>query len=127
MKGTSRLLMTMSVTAALAAVSVWRGQLRRERARTAELHRALVDTLLNALSAGDAATEQHSRRVADLTDALASTYRISPKRRSTLRLAALLHDLGKIDDRFFDILHSSTPLSPETRARIQEHPRQSAS
>jgi putative nucleotidyltransferase with HDIG domain len=109
-----------------AATLFGRLHLRQEQRRTAELHRALVDTLLNALSAGDLTTERHSRRVADLTDALAASYGISGARHSTLRVAALLHDLGKIDDRFFDILHSSHSLSPESRATIQEHPRQSA-
>jgi putative nucleotidyltransferase with HDIG domain len=104
----------------------WRWDVRRRRRRMARLHRVLVDLLLNAISAGDPPTERHSRRVADLTDALSSAvgYRDTPH--STLRVAALLHDMGKIDDRFFSILHSCEPLTPEERSQIEDHPHQSA-
>jgi putative nucleotidyltransferase with HDIG domain len=103
-----------------------RNSVRSLRRQAARIHRTLVDLLLNALSAGDPVTERHSRRVADLTDALARTYGLECEPHSTLRLAALLHDMGKIDDRFFDILHSCEPLSAEDREKINEHPRESA-
>jgi putative nucleotidyltransferase with HDIG domain len=98
----------------------------RHRQQAALLHRTLVDLLLNTLSAGDASTERHSRRVADLTDALAESYGLSGGAHSTLRLAALLHDMGKIDDRFFDILHGCEPLSQVDRESILAHPDQGA-
>jgi len=104
----------------------WRRDIRRRRRRMARLHRVLVDLLLNAISAGDPPTERHSRRVADLTDALAPAVGNDGTRHSTLRLAALLHDMGKIDDRFFSILHSCEPLTPEERVQIEDHPNQSA-
>ena len=104
----------------------WRAETRWRRREAARMHRALVELLLNALSAGDPVTERHSRRVADLTDALALTYGISRGQHSTLRLAALLHDMGKIDDRFFHTLHSCEPLSAEERRKMNEHPGQSA-
>lgn len=98
---------------------------RRSR-KSALLHRTLVEVLLNALSAEDAFTEQHGRRVADLTDSFAHLCRMDRKRRATLRVAALLHDMGKIDEEFFDIVHSTERLSPEERARIKRHPHESA-
>jgi putative nucleotidyltransferase with HDIG domain len=104
----------------------WRADARWRRRKAARMHRVLVDLLLNAMSAGDPVTERHSRRVAALTDALATRYRFYGDRHSTLRLAALLHDLGKIDDRFFHILHSCQPLTPEERQEINEHPEESA-
>ena len=104
----------------------WRADARWRRRESGRMHRAIVDLLLNALSAGDAVTERHSRRVADLTDALAASYGIVGRRHSTLRLAALLHDMGKIDDRFFHILHSCSPLSRDERNKINEHPQESA-
>jgi putative nucleotidyltransferase with HDIG domain len=98
---------------------------RRSR-KSALLHRTLVEVLLNALSAEEAFTEQHGRRVADLTDSFAHHCRMDRKRRATLRVAALLHDMGKIDEEFFDIVHSTERLSPEERARIKKHPHESA-
>lgn len=109
------------------AVAVaWAWTARRESARDTALHRVLVQLLLNALSAGDASTERHSRRVADLADALYATYHPTPAAHATLRLGALLHDMGKIDDRFFDIVHGRNPLTPEQRAEMTGHPAESA-
>lgn len=97
---------------------------RTERARVT--HRILVDVLLNALTADDAITARHSRRVADLSFALAQQCGLPRRERATLRVAALLHDMGKIDDRFFEIVHSRDPLSEEDRAEMEFHPHLSA-
>jgi putative nucleotidyltransferase with HDIG domain len=94
--------------------------------RAARIHRVTVDLLLNTLQADDAITGRHSRRVANLAEALAAPLRLAARERSTLRVAALLHDMGKIDDRFFHIVHSRERLSPEQRAEIEHHPHESA-
>ncbi len=104
----------------------WAADAYRTRERNRLLHRMLVDLLLNAITAGDAATARHSRRVANLTDALAEPLGMGREERATLRVASLLHDMGKIDDRFFDIVHSHGPLTPEQRAQIRAHPDESA-
>ena len=90
------------------------------------LHRRMVELLLNALTAGDPATARHSRRVADLSYALGQAAGMRGGELRTLRVAALLHDMGKIDDRFFDIVHSRKPLTKQQRARIKSHPHESA-
>lgn len=97
----------------------------RER-RLAEMHRDMVDLLLNALTAGDPVTARHSRRVADLSYAVAVAAGMADGELRTLRVAALLHDMGKIDDRFFHIVHSRQKLTPEQRAEIKNHPHESA-
>jgi HD-GYP domain-containing protein (c-di-GMP phosphodiesterase class II) len=100
---------------------------RRER-ESRDVHRRLVDLLLNALTADDPVTARHSRRVADLSWELAlACGRMHRDELATLRVAALLHDMGKIDDRFFLIVHSRKKLSDDQRARIKHHPHQSAS
>ncbi|HST59186.1 MAG TPA: HD domain-containing phosphohydrolase [Longimicrobium sp.] len=99
--------------------------MRRERA-AAQLHRDMVDILLNALTAGDPVTARHSRRVADLSYSLAKAVGMHGEALRTLRIAALMHDMGKIDDRFFHIIHSRKPLSKEERAEIKNHPHESA-
>lgn len=102
-------------------VDAWRRDRQAHR-----LHRVLVDLLLNALHSGDPRTERHSRRVADLTDILAHTYGLDERRRARLRIAALLHDLGKIDGEIFKIVQSRRPLSSSERATIEGHPHASA-
>lgn len=116
---------TALTTASLMGVAWWSDAQRRDR-YAARLHRTTVDLLLNALTAGDPVTARHSRRVADLADAAADCYGFSRKEHAALRVAALLHDMGKIDDRFFHILHSCEPLTREQRGEIRQHPHESA-
>lgn len=115
-----------ALVAAGAVGAAWAADARHTRRTRRRLHRTMVDLLLNAITAGDAATARHSRRVANLTDALAPAAGMGPAERSTLRVASLLHDMGKIDDRFFDIVHSHGALTPEQRAQIKNHPHESA-
>lgn len=115
-----------ALTTAAAVGAAWTADARRREERTDRLHRVLVDLLLNALSADDAITARHSRRVANLTDTLGESLGFDRHRRATLRVAALLHDMGKIDDRFFHIVHSREPLTPEERVEIRNHPHLSA-
>jgi len=115
-----------ALSAMIAAGAGWLLGSRRERSHATRLHRALVELLLNALTSGDAVTARHSRRVADLSDVLAERLRLGRADHATLRVAALLHDLGKIDDQLFPLVHSAAPLSDEERARINLHPLESA-
>lgn len=108
------------------AGAAWLADARQRSTYARLLHRTLVDVLLNALTADDAVTARHSRRVADLTHVLAHATRLHRRERATLRVAALLHDMGKVDDRFFDILHSRGSLTKEQRAEMRTHPRESA-
>lgn len=115
---------TIGIAGAVGAVgAAWAFDAWRRERKASRLHRTLVDLLLNALHAGDARTERHSRRVADLTDALAETYGLDSSRRARLRIASLLHDLGKIDDDLFEVVHSCDRLSKDDRRRIEEHPK----
>lgn len=117
--------------AALAAAGAmgvaWLADAMRRENATRRMHRQVVDLLLNALTADDPVTARHSRRVADLAFALgAASGRLDRAQMATLRVGALLHDMGKIDDRFFVIVHSRKPLSAEQRAQIKHHPHESA-
>lgn len=118
------------VVAALGAAAVvsvgWLMDAMRRERMASQLHRDMVDILLNALTAGDPVTGRHSRRVADLSYALAEAVGIRGEALRTLRIAALLHDMGKIDDRFFHIIHSRKPLTQQQRGEIKSHPHESA-
>jgi putative nucleotidyltransferase with HDIG domain len=121
---------TATTLAALASAAVvgaaWLADAIRRDRQARVVHRTLVDLLLNALTADDPVTARHSRRVADLSFALAQATGMHTRELATLRVAALLHDMGKIDDRFFHIIHSRKPLSREQRAQIKNHPHMSA-
>jgi len=112
--------------AASAVGTAWALDAYRRTSEARVTHRILVDVLLNALTADDAITARHSRRVADLSFALARECGMGRGELATLRVAALLHDMGKIDDRFFHIVHSRDPLSDEERTEMEFHPHLSA-
>lgn len=121
-------LLLLGVTAAVAGTlgAAWYADAQRRDREANRYRRVMVDVLLNALSSGDDYTERHSRRVASLTDVLGRVYRFEGERKARLRVASLLHDMGKIDDRFFHILHSCGTLDAGERAKIRQHPHESA-
>jgi putative nucleotidyltransferase with HDIG domain len=120
---------SLAGVAAASAGLVWLGWMMdaaRRRESEKMLHRRTVELLLNVLTAGDPVTARHSRRVADLSYALAQAAGMHGEELRTLRVAALLHDMGKIDDRFFHIVHSRRPLTKAQKAEIKNHPHESA-
>ncbi len=100
-------------------------------ARTLELKTALsrVETTLNstttalsmALEMRDSYTAGHQRRVTDLACAIWDKMQLPREEREGLRIAGMLHDLGKIKVPS-DILTKPSRLSPAEVALIQEHP-----
>jgi putative nucleotidyltransferase with HDIG domain len=84
-------------------------------------HRELVTTLTRVVCARDPYTGGHSESIADLAAAVAQELGLSPAEVQNLRVAALLHDIGKvaIPD---GILHKPGPLEPEEWAVVRKHP-----
>jgi putative nucleotidyltransferase with HDIG domain len=80
-----------------------------------------VESLASALEARDPHTRGHSARVADLAAAIALPLRLSEARREKLRIAGLLHDIGKIGIPD-DVLKKPGRLTRRERALIQMHP-----
>jgi putative two-component system response regulator len=85
-----------------------------------------VETLLNVLHAGDPFTARHSRRVAALAEALGRAHGLAADALSEIRLAGLLHDMGKLDEHLLPIVHSPDRLSGDQREKIEEHPDEGA-
>lgn len=102
---------------------------QRERARKLEAERralrsALVTgiaTLSAALGARDGYTLAHSEHVSVLATAIARAMGYSGERLEVVRLAGLVHDVGKIGVRD-DILFKPDRLTPDERAAMREHP-----
>jgi putative two-component system response regulator len=98
---------------------------RKIRDCNARMARAYDETLegwASLLDLRDRETQGHSRRVTDLTVALAAESGISGEQLDHVRRGALLHDIGKmaIPDT---ILQKPGPLTPEEREVMQQHPR----
>ena len=116
-------LIAISVTAA--GIAAWRSA--RERGQSAErLAAATLESLLNAIDANDHETGAHVRRVADYALLLAEAAGLEPDARREVERVALFHDVGKIHEALFDIVHDDDTLSPEERDAIATHPARGA-
>jgi K+-sensing histidine kinase KdpD len=86
--------------------------------------RALVEaiaSLSGALRQRDDGTGLHSERVAAISVRLGTAMSLDPGRLEVLRLAALVHDVGKIGVRD-DVLLKADELTAEERSRVERHP-----
>ena len=82
--------------------------------------RALAAALARAVDAKDAGTRSHSETVAQLCVAIGERLQIDPAGLERLRLAGLLHDVGKIGVADA-ILQKPDTLAPEELSAMTEH------
>jgi putative nucleotidyltransferase with HDIG domain len=117
-----------SVVALAAGAAAGALLVRERRARRAaeRFAAAALETLLNAIDANDSQTGAHVRRVAAYALAIADAAGLSETERQTVERVALFHDIGKIHEALFDIIHDETSLTPEARRAIATHPRRGA-
>lgn len=95
-------------------------QAAKERARRESVVRSL-SSLSAALRLRDDYTREHSERVSRLSVEIGRRLGLNPERLEQLRLAGLMHDIGKIGIRD-DILLKADQLSTEERQNIEQHP-----
>jgi HD-GYP domain-containing protein (c-di-GMP phosphodiesterase class II) len=103
--------------------------LRHERIARRSAERftaAALETLLNAIDANDHETGAHVRRVACYALTLAEAADLDATERLTIERVALFHDIGKIHEALFDIIHDQSTLTPEEWNAIATHPRRGA-
>lgn len=93
----------------------------RERRAHREVVIEGIASLSNALGSRDEYTRGHSERVARLAVRIGRRRGLSGRKLEVLRLASLMHDVGKIGIPD-DILLKPGELTPEERARIERHP-----
>jgi putative nucleotidyltransferase with HDIG domain len=80
-----------------------------------------VETMAEALDARDPYTAGHSLRVAAYSHAIAEALGLADKQAETIRIAARLHDIGKIGIPD-SVLQKPSPLTPEEYGLIKLHP-----
>jgi HD-GYP domain-containing protein (c-di-GMP phosphodiesterase class II) len=88
---------------------------------TKDLFYSTVLTLAAAIEAKDRYTKGHSERVTAFSVAIAESLGLSGEEVHTVRLSALLHDVGKIGVPEA-ILNKQGKLTPEEYTAIQAHP-----
>lgn len=87
-----------------------------------ELYRDLVQSFVSALEARDPHTAEHSLRVADMAERACRLMGLAPDVVTDVRLAAHVHDIGKIalPDA---VLHRDRRLTPHEHELLRDHAR----
>jgi putative nucleotidyltransferase with HDIG domain len=80
-----------------------------------------LNSLSDALRLRDEYTRTHSERVSHLAVEIGKRFGLTDENMERLRLAGLVHDIGKIGIQD-DVLFKAAQLSPQERARIEQHP-----
>ena len=98
-------------------------RLEREKAQKnlAVALSAVVGSITTAFEMRDPYTAGHQERVAEIACAIAKEFGWNEERTQAMRVACLVHDVGKVSIPS-EILTKPAPLSPEEWALIKQHP-----
>ena len=116
----------LAAAVAGAAAGVLLVRTRQSRQRMERFAAATLETLLNAIDANDRETGAHVRRVATYALILADEAGLNEREQRSVERVALFHDIGKIHEALFDIIHEETSLTPAERRAIDTHPHRGA-
>ena len=86
----------------------------------------MLELMVKAIEARDPYTSGHSVRVSAMSRAIATEMKLPYERVEQIATAALLHDVGKIHEKFAPVLRKEARLTPEEHKLLQEHPVKSA-
>lgn len=84
-------------------------------------NRDLLKALVKAMETRDPYTSGHSIRVASLSVRIAEAMGFSPAKQKDVETAALLHDIGKIEAVYTEILGKPSSLTDQEREIIESH------
>jgi putative nucleotidyltransferase with HDIG domain len=82
----------------------------------------LLELMVKSIEARDPYTSGHSRRVQEYSVQIARTLHLTEKEIELTSRAALLHDVGKIHEKYGPILSKADRLSPDEWRTMREHP-----
>jgi len=97
-------------------------QSHRTNLELEQTNQELLELMVKSLEARDPYTSGHSRRVREFSRIIARAMGMSPRELEHVSRAALLHDVGKIHEKYAPILSKSEKLSPDEWALMKEHP-----
>jgi len=101
-------------------------QLYRTTLELTRVTEELLDLMVAAIEARDPYTSGHSQRVSRASKLIAKAIGLKPAEVERVGVAALLHDVGKIDEAFAPILAKEGRLTPEEWDVMKQHPIRSA-
>ncbi|MHB1265474.1 MAG: HD-GYP domain-containing protein [Gemmatimonadaceae bacterium] len=91
-----------------------------------QINQELLELMVAAIEARDPYTSGHSRRVAEYSRIIAQELGLPPKEVDQISKAALLHDVGKMDEKYAPLLRKPARLTPEEERVMQGHAARSA-
>lgn len=97
-------------------------QMNTTNLELAQTNRELLELMIKSIEARDPYTSGHSRRVREYAIKIARLVGMAPAEVEKIGTAALLHDVGKIYDKYAPILAKEERLSPEEWGIIKQHP-----
>ena len=112
--------------AALAIPLLGVRQLFRTTVELTKVTEELLDLMVAAIEARDPYTSGHSERVSKASKIIAKAIGLRAAEVERVGVAALLHDVGKIDEAFAPILAKEGRLTPEEWDIMKRHPIRSA-
>jgi HD-GYP domain-containing protein (c-di-GMP phosphodiesterase class II) len=97
-------------------------QLNKTKLDLEQTNRELLELMVTTLEARDPYTSGHSRRVQHFAVLIARAMRLPEREVRRVSQAALLHDVGKIYEKYAPILSKADKLTPEEWVIMQQHP-----
>ena len=116
----------VAAAGSVAATAVLAQRERSGRLSAERFAAAALETLLNAVDANDAETGAHVRRVANYALILADAAGLDDDEMKGVERVALFHDIGKIHEALFDIIHDHRKLTDAERAAVLTPPQRGA-
>ncbi len=85
-----------------------------------QAYQGILAILAKFIDAVDSYTQDHSLRVSQLAGEIAASMQLPPDEVETIRVAGLLHDVGKIDVSL-DVLKKASALDEQEWAQVKTH------
>jgi len=97
-------------------------QLYKTNSELEQVNQELLELMVKAIEARDPYTSGHSRRVAHYSQLISRAIGLSGNQVERVRIAALLHDVGKIHEIYAPLLQKPEKLTPAEWEIMQGHP-----
>lgn len=112
---------------AIAAATCWvpilgLRQIQQTNLDLEQTNEELLELMVKSLEARDPYTSGHSRRVQQYSTTIARAIGLSDRAVDEIGRAALLHDVGKIYEKYASVLSKQDKLTTEEWAIIRDHP-----
>jgi HD-GYP domain-containing protein (c-di-GMP phosphodiesterase class II) len=109
-------------TVVISATLVWVHKLYQTNRALSRLSSELLELMVTAIEARDPYTSGHSRRVSRLAMDIARCIGIPERDVKRIGVAGLLHDVGKIHEKYASILQKPDRLTKDEWLLMKEHP-----